>query len=400
ATRAFAASQFPAAAVAAAPRASVQDRIRIGYLSANFHNHAVARQMAGVFERHDRFRFAITAFSLGADDGGDLRKRLTPAFDEFLDVRAFDDERIAQEIRRREIDLIVDLMGFTENSRPGIAARRPAPVQAGFLGYPGTSGADFIDYLIADPAVIPPGSDACYSEKIIRLPHCYLPQDDSRVVSDIQVSRAAAGLPEQGIVFCCFNHSYKIAPEIFDVWMRLLGNIPGSVLWLNNTHPAAQRNLLEEARARDVAAERIFFAPFVASDAEHLARLRAADLFLDTPGYNAHATASDALLAGLPVLTIIGDRFATRVGASLLRAIGIEELVASDLRQYEELALELAREPSRLAALRRKIVGNARAQPLFDTAGFTRHLETAYQMMVERSRRGLEPASFSVGPGA
>ena len=395
ATRAFAASQFPAGTNAPAPRANAQDRIRIGYLSADFRNHAVARQMAGVFEHHDRFRFAITAFSLGADDGGELRKRLVPAFDEFLDVRAFDDERIAQEIRRREIDLVVDLMGLTENSRPGIAARRVAPVQAGFVGYPGTSGGDFIDYLIADPTVIPPGNDAWYSEKIIRLPYCYLPQDGSRAVSDVQVSRASAGLPDQGIVFCCFNHSYKIGPEIFDIWMRLLRNVPGSVLWLN-THISAQRNLLEEARARDVAPERIIFASYVASDSEHLARLRAGDLFLDTPGYNAHATASDALVAGLPVLTVMGDRFAARVGASLLRAIGMEELVTSDLSQYEELALELARDPSRLAGMRRKIAGNARTYPLFDTRGFTRHLESAYQMIVERSRQGLEPASFSV----
>ncbi len=398
ATRAFAVSQFPAAASAPVPRPNAQDRIRIGYLSANFHNHAVARQMAGVFEHHDRFRFAVSAFSLGADDGGELRKRLVPAFDEFVDMRGFDDERIAQEIRRREIDLVVDLMGFTENSRPGIAARRVAPVQAGFVGYPGTSGTDFIDYLIADPTVIPPGSDAWYSEKIVRLPHCYLPQDTSRAVSDVQVTRASAGLPEQGIVFCCFNHSYKIGPDIFDIWMRLLRNTPGSVLWLNSTNPAAGHNLLDEARARDVAPERLVFAPFVASDSEHLARFKAADLFLDTPGYNAHATASDALLAGLPVLTVRGDRFAARVGASLLRANGMDELVASDLCQYEELAMELAREPSRLAEIRRKMTGNARKQPLFDTRGFTRHLESAYQMIVERSRQGLEPVSFSIGP--
>lgn len=400
ATRAFATSEFPVTTNAPAPRTNAQDRIRVGYLSANFHDHAVARQMAGAFERHDRFRFAITAFSLGPDDGGDLRKRLAPAFDEFLDMRTWDDERIAQEIRRREIDLLVDLMGFTENSRPGIAARRVAPVQAGFVGYPGTSGGDFIDYLIADPTVVPPDSNPWYSEKIVRLPHCYLPQDISRVVSGDQVSREAAGLPEQGIVFCCFNHSYKIGPEIFDIWMRLLRNVPGSVLWLNNTHPAAQRNLLEEARARDVAPERIIFAPFVASDAEHLARLKAADLFLDTPGYNAHATASDALLAGLPVLTVVGDRFAARVGASLLHAIGMDELIAGDLQQYEKLAMELAREPSRLAAIRRRIAENSRTQPLFDTAGFTRQLEFAYQTIVERSRCGFAPASFSAGTGA
>ncbi|HEX5280597.1 MAG TPA: tetratricopeptide repeat protein [Micropepsaceae bacterium] len=396
ATRAFAASQFPATGAAPVHRANAHDRIRIGYISANFCNHAVARQMAGVFEHHDRWRFEITAFSLGPDDGGELRKRLVPAFDTFVDLRSADDERIAQEIRRRQIDLLVDLMGFTESSRPGIAAHRSAPVQAGFVGYPGTSGSDFMDYLIADPTVIPAGSDPCYSEKIIRLPHCYLPQDRSRAAADDKVSRAAAGLPEQGIVFCCFNHSYKIGPEIFDVWMRLLRNVPGSVLWLNKTHVSAQRNLLEAARARDVAPERIVFAPVVASDSGHLARLKAADLFLDTPGYNAHATASDALAAGLPVLTIMGDRFAARVGASLLRALGMDELIAGDLSEYEQLALGFARDPSRLAATRSRLAQNARTQPLFDTAKFTRQLETAYQMMVERNRQGLQPAAFAV----
>lgn len=396
ASRTFAASQFPTAPVVSARRVGPHDHIRIGYLSANFHSHAVARQMAGVFEHHDRPRFEITAFSLGGDDGGQLRQRLVRAFDEFLDVRTWDDEKIGQEIHRRDIDVLVDLMGLTENSRPGIAARRPAPVQAGFLGYPGTTGGDFIDYLIADATVVPPGSDTFYSEKIVRLPHCYLPQDDSRVVADVPVSRAAAGLPEHGIVFCCFNHSYKITPEIFAVWMSLLRKISNSVLWLNNSHPAAQRNLLDQARSGDVAPERIVFAPFVAADSEHLARLRAADLFLDTPGYNAHATASDALLAGIPVVTISGDRFAGRVGASLLRAIGAKELIAGNLSEYEELAAGLAREPVRLAAIRRKIAQNSRIEPLFDTTGFTRHLESAYDRIVDRCRRGLQPVSFSI----
>ena len=244
ATREFAAVEYPAAAPGLA-RGIVygHDRIRIGYLSANFHNHAVSRLMAGVFEHHDRLRFETTAVSLGADDGGPLRRRLQAGFGTFLDVKLWDDKRIAEEIRRREIDILVDLMGFTENSRPGIVARRPAPVQVNYLGFAGTMGADYMDYLIADPVVIPDGSEAHYSEKIIRLPNCYLPADRARKIADTPISRTAADLPEASFVFCCFNHSYKIRPEILDVWLRLLQQIPGSVLWLNQMDPAAQRNL-------------------------------------------------------------------------------------------------------------------------------------------------------------
>jgi protein O-GlcNAc transferase len=245
-----------------------------------------------------------------------------------------------------------------------------------------------MDYLIADAAVIPPESDAYYAEKIIRLPHCYLPQDSARVVANLSLSRANAGLPERGFVFCCFNHSYKITPEIFDVWMHLLRCVPDSVLWLNQLDNAAQHNLRREAEARQVAAERVIFAPFVPDDSEHLGRLRVADLFLDTPGYNAHATASDALWAGVPVLTVRGHTFPGRVGASLLQALGMDELIAPDLKGYEELALLLARDPARLSAIRRKLAENSRTQPLFNTAAFTRDLEWAYANVVDRLRQG------------
>jgi len=303
---------------------------------------------------------------------------------------------IAEEIRRREIDILVDLMGFTENSRPGIAARRPAPVQVNYLGFAGTMGADYIDYLIADPVVIPEGGETHYSEKIIRLPGCYLPADRARKIADTPITRTACGLPEVGFVFCCFNHSYKIRPDVLDVWLRLLQQIPASVLWLNQMDPAAQRNVASRARARDVDPARIIFAGFVADDAEHLARLRLADLLLDTPGYNAHATALDALWAGLPVVTIAGDRFPARVGASLLKAVGLPQLIARDLESYEQLALTLAADPGRLRAIRGKLAKNIGTEPLFDTAASARHLESAFETVMNRQRLGLPPAGFIV----
>ena len=395
ATRAFALSEYPATAQPLAARtAFAHGRIRVGYLSASFHNHAVSRQMAGLFEHHDRAQFEITAFSLGPDDGGAMRPRLVPAFHDFLDVSSWDDQRIAEEMRRREIDIAIDLMGFTENSRPAILAQRPAPVQINYLAYPGSMAADHMDYLIADGIVIPPESEAYFSEKIIRLPHCYLPQDSTRAITNQPVSRARAGLPEQGFVFCCFNHSYKIIPEIFDFWMNLLRGVPGSVLWLNQLDSTAQRNLGSQAKIRGIEPQRIIFAPFVRDDAEHLARLQVAGLFLDTPRYNAHATASDALWAGVPVLTMIGETFPARVGASLLRALEMDELIAPDLKSYEELALMLAREPARLMAVRRKLAEHSRTKPLFNTAEFTRHFESALHTVMRRLRDGLAPQGF------
>lgn len=391
-TRSFATEQFPPTEFPVAHQIPLSGRIRIAYLSANFHNHAVARQLAGVFEHHDRSRFDVVAFSLGADDGGAMRRRLTAAFSEFIDARTWDDDRIAGEIRRRNIDILVDLMGFTENGRPGVAARRPAPVQVSFTGYPGTTGSGAADYLIADEIVIPPGREGYYAERILRLPNCYLPQDDARVIADGSFAREAAGLPGDGVVFCCFNHAYKIGPEIFGVWMRLLRNVPGSVLWLNSINPQARSNLLEAVRQHDIAPESIVFAGFVPADSDHLARLRLASLFLDTPGYNAHATASDALWAGVPVVTITGDRFCGRVGASLLHSLGMDELITSDLSEYEQLALALARDPERLCAIRQKLAKNIRTYPLFDTARFTRDLEQLYERIAARPEKELNDA--------
>lgn len=398
-SRGFASSEYPPKVPLASGVAYSHDRIRIGYLSGNFHNHAVARLIAGVFEHHDRARFDVQAFSFGPDDGGSLRRRLAPQFDAFIDVRHWDDDRAAQEIRSREIDVLVDLMGFTENSRPGIVAHRPAPVQINYLGFPGTMAADYVDYLVADAVVIPERHASCYSEKIIRLPHCYLPADDRRPVGQ-SPSRKDAGLPERGFVFCCFNHSYKITPDIFAVWMRLLRAVPSGWLWLSNLDPTAKRNILAEAQARNVDTARIIFAPFAGEDADHLARLSVADLFLDTNGYNAHATASDALWAGVPVLTICGDTFPARVGASLLRSIGLDELIAPDLGTYQQIALSLAADRSRLSDIRTKLARNRATHPLFNTRIFTRNLESAYATVVDRSRKGLTPRSFAAGSAA
>jgi len=401
ATRDFAAVEYPFVSSGLTSGTMYRhDRIRIGYLSANFHNHAVSRLMAGVFEHHDRSRFETTAFSLGADDGGPLRRRLQAGFNTFLDMKLWDDKRIADEIHHREIDILVDLMGFTENSRPGIVARRPAPVQVNYLGFAGTMGADYMDYLIADAVVIPDGSEAHYSEKIVRIPACYLPADRARTISDRPVSRISADLPAEGFIFCCFNHSYKIRPDIFAVWLRLLQQIPGSVLWLNQMDMGAQRSLAAQAHAAGVDRARIIFAGFVPDDADPLARLRLADLFLDTPGYNAHATGLDALWAGLPVLSIKGDRFPGRVGASLLHAVGLPELIASDLQSYEKTALELATNPVKLHAIRRRLAENIAVQPLFDTPRFTRNLESVFETMLDRQRRGLPTACFSIGESA
>ena len=353
------------------------ERIRIAYLCAEFHDHPTAVLIAGVFEHHDRTRFDTTAISLGPDNGSTMRRRIEAAFDRFIDVQALSDAEIAAMIREMEIDIAIDLNGQAGGARPGILAYRPAPVQISYLGNCGTMGAPFIDYIIADPIVIPKDQVRHYTEKVVYLPNSYQCNDSRRHVPRSTTSRAGAGLPETGFVFCCFNSNYKITPPIFDVWMRLLTACPGSVLWLLGDNPYAILNLRREAAARGVAPERLVFAPRVPND-DHLARHRFADLFLDTLPVNAHATASDALWAGLPVLTCMGNTFAGRVGASLLRAVGMPELVASSLAEYEAMALSLARDPEAMARARTKLASNRSTQPLFDTARITRNLETAY----------------------
>jgi predicted O-linked N-acetylglucosamine transferase (SPINDLY family) len=371
------------------------DRLRIAYLSADYRDHAVARLVAGVLESHDKRHFETVALALLPSDGGVMRARAERAFDRFHDIADMSDLDAAGLLRREEIDIAVDLTGFTAGGRPGIFAYRPAPLQVNFLGYPGTMGAPFYDYILADRYVIPLEHRAHYAEKIVTLPHAYQCNDDTRVLPAHTPTRAEAGLPETGFVFCCFNNNNKIAPETFDIWMRLLAQVPQSVLWLLEDSAVAARNLKREAEARGIAASRLVFAAR-AKPEDHLARHRLAGLFLDTLPYGAHTTASDALWMGLPVVTLMGTAFAGRVAASLLNAIGVPELVTHSPEAYEALALKLARDPSALAALKEKLAANRATHPLFDTARFARGLEAAYREMWTRHRSGRAPEHFTV----
>jgi predicted O-linked N-acetylglucosamine transferase (SPINDLY family) len=349
---------------------------------------------AGLFERHDRSRFETMAVSFGAQD--QMTERLKPAFDRFIDARGKSDHEIAALLRELEVDIAVDLNGFTGDARPGIFAERPAPVQVNYLGFAGTLGRDYWDYIIADRFVIPEDSRQHYAEQVVSLPGSFMANDDRRPISDRMPSRQDAGLPDRGFVFCCFNNSYKITPDVFEVWMELLREVEGSVLWLSVMHAGAIGNLKAEAERRGVAADRLVFAQRVASNADHLARLRLADLFLDTLYYNAHTTACDALWAGLPLLTHPGTTFASRVAGSLLSAIGCPELIAASLEDYRELVLALAREPERLSGIKAKLAGNRSQSALFDTAGFTRAIEAAYATMWQRAQAGEPPQGFDV----
>jgi protein O-GlcNAc transferase len=371
------------------------DRIRVAYLSADFHNHATAYLMAGLFEAHNKERFETTAISFGPDTGDDMRERLKSAFDHFIDVRERSDRDVAMLLQEREIDIAVDLKGFTAYGRTGILAHRAAPIQVNYLGYPGTLGADYIDYIIADQHVIPPSHQVYYKEKVVYLPHSYQVNDSGRGIANRAPSRSEARLPEQGFVFCCFNNSFKITPDIFDIWMRLLQEISDSVLWLLETSSTASNNLRREAVRRGISAERLIFAPKMKLD-EHLARHALADLFLDTLPYNAHTTASDALWAGLPILTCMGNAFAGRVATSLLQAVGLPELITGDLAEYEATALKLATTPALLADVRARLSRNRTNYPLFDTNRFCRHMEAAYIGMWERYQRGEAPAHLSM----
>jgi predicted O-linked N-acetylglucosamine transferase (SPINDLY family) len=373
------------------------DRIRVAYLSADLHAHATAQLMAGLFELHDKSRFETIAMSFGPALDSDMRQRLVRSFDRFIDVRALSDEAIAELIYSMETDIAVDLKGFTRDARTNILAKRPAPIQVSYLGYPGTMGASYIDYLIADHVVVPGDQHHVFAEKVVCLPDSYQVNDANRRNAGITPSRSKAGLPEGGFVFCCFNNNFKITPDVFDVWMRLLREIEGSVLWLIAGNSVAPANLRREAALRGVAAERLIFAPRTGSE-DHLARHRLADLFLDTYYCNAHTTASDALWVGVPVLTCSGATFAGRVAGSLLTAVGLPELITHSLDDYEALALKLARDPMLLAALRQKLARHRETYPLFNTERFARHIEAAYIEMWERCQRGEPPQSFAVAP--
>jgi predicted O-linked N-acetylglucosamine transferase (SPINDLY family) len=368
-------------------------KIRIGYFSADFRTHPVACLTAGMFECHDRSKFEVTAFAFGPEANDAMQARLAKAFDRFIDVRQRSNLEVAALTRELGIDIAVDLNGFTAHRRAEIFALRAAPIQINFLGYPGTMGAQFMDYLIADGMVIPRAQQAHYAEKIVYLKNSFMPFDSSYAISDRVFAREELGLPSAGFVFCCFNNNYKIMPAIFDRWMRILSRVEGSVLWLSQANATAVGNLRNEAERRGVAGGRLIFAERIESPSEHLARLKVADLFLDTFPYNAHATAMDALWAGVPLLTYAGESFASRVAASLLCTAGLPEFVAGSTEQYEEKAVELAKNPTGIRAARRKLA--QRDTPLFDTEMYTRNIEAAYEAIYERIQSGRPPAHLN-----
>ena len=373
------------------------DPLTVAYFSADFHRHATGYLIAELFELHDRSRFRIVGISFGPDSQDPMRRRLAAACDEFIDVRNRSDAEIVALSRQLRIDIAVDLKGYTTDSRPGVFARRAAPVQVSYLGYPGTLGATYMDYLIADPVVVPPEDFAHYSEKICQLPDSYQPNDRQRMISARQYSRYELGLPWEAFVYCCFNNSWKIGPEVFECWMTILKSVPHSVLWLLECNEYAKSNLQAEARRRGVDASRLIFAGFLPLD-EHLARLRCADLCLDTWPYCAHTTASDALWAGMPILAWRGNSFAARVSASLLRSVGLPHLVAAGPCDYIEQAVSLASDLESLAGLRRHLENKRLECELFDTERYARHLEAGYLMMAERARARLPPDHLIIPP--
>ncbi len=381
-----------------AGRTEKEGPLTIGYLSSDLRNHAIGHLTAGIFKRHDRSKFTIAAYALGPEDDSDCRRRIKGDCDHFVELGDLPYEAAAKQIHDDGVDILVDLNGYTARSRLEICALRPAPVQVTYLGFPGTSGASFFDYVIADPIVAPEGDDDFFSEKIIRLPHCYQANDCDQAISESPMVRSQFGLPEKGVVFASFNQAYKIDPVMFDAWMRVLQNVEGSVLWLLGQHDLARENLLQQAEGRGVDPARLVFAGKMPKDA-HLARHRLADLALDTRIYNGHTTTSDALWAGLPVVALEGRHFASRVSSSLLRAAGAPELITHSLADYEALALRLARSPGSLAELKVKIAVSRKSCPLFNTDAFVSALETAYLRIWSDYRAGLPPQAFAVPEG-
>ena len=377
--------------------ASTDGKIRVGYLAGEFRDQATSHLLTGVLEHHDRSRFEIYAFDNGWDDSSETRRRIEGAVHAIVGIRQMDDERAAAAIGDRQIGILVNLNGYFGEGRTNVFAQRPAPIQVNYLGFPGTMGASYMDYIIADRRVIPEADRSCYEEKVVYLPHGYQANDRKRRVADTVFSREALGLPGDGFVFCCFNNNYKIMPAMFDCWMRILKRVPDSVLWLLADNAEAKANLYKEAAARGLDLARIVFADRMPT-ADHLARHACADLFLDTLPYNAHTTGSDALWAGLPVLTCVGESFAGRVAASLLDNVDLPELITSSYRDYEERAVEFATHPERLAGPRQRLIANRLTARLFDTELFTRHLEQAYVMMHAR-HEAAKPPDHIIVPG-
>ena len=385
---------LPAPVPLPAKKALSPGRIRIAYLSADYVQHAVMRVLAEVFELHDRSRFEIYAYAYGERQSGGMNERLRHAFEHYVDASAMSDEQAARHIHAQGIDIAVDLMGYTHGERLGILARRPAPIAVNYIGYPGTLCLPFIDYIVGDATLMPPELAPHYSEAIVRLPHCYLPTDRQRPIA-LPPPRQALGLPPDAFVFCAFSGNYKISPDIFAIWLRLLAAVPGSVLWLVKGSEDASANLRAQAQQAGIDPARLVFAERTRFD-QYLARYTLADLFLDTLPYNALATASDALWAGLPVLTCTGQTYVGRGATSIVRAAGLPELATSTLAEYEALALRLATHPAELAALRLRLQQNRATCPLHDTPAYTRHLEAAYTRMAQRWQSGQPPQSFDV----
>lgn len=374
-------------------------KIRIAYFSADFREHPVAALTAELFELHDRNLFEVFAFSLRSAQKDDLiRDRLSKAFDHFLEVQNLSDLEIAELARSHQIDIAIDLGGHTQDARLGVFSYRAAPIQVNYLGFPGSIGAEYMDYIIADKILIPESKQAFYSEKIVYLPDTYMVNDSKRELAKIPLTKSAFNLPETGFIFCCFNNSYKISPPTFQSWMRILEKSQDSVLWLSENNASFQKNLKNEAEKRDISPARLIFSKRVSDPSIHLARHTLADLFLDARPYNAHTTAVDALLAGLPVLTLMGKSFASRVAASLLNATGLPELIAHTEEEYEALAINLATNQEKVITLKQKLTQNHSKTALFDTKLFTKNIENAYQIMHERHQTGLAPDHIDTKP--
>jgi predicted O-linked N-acetylglucosamine transferase (SPINDLY family) len=377
---------------AAAPRRA-SARIRLGYLSSDFHEHATAYLVSQIFEQHDRARFEVNAYSYGVDDASRARRRIEQGVDRFVEAREMSDRALAERIRDDGIDVLLDLKGYTLGARNGVMALRASPIQVNYLGFPGTLGAPFYDYIVGDPIITPLAHASDYSEKIAQMPACYQPNDRSRAIGP-RPMRSACGLPEHGFVFCSFNGPYKITSEMFDLWCRLLHRIERSVLWLYEASAQARRNLTSEAQRRGIAGSRLIWAVPI-HQTQHLARLQLADLVLDTRPVCAHTTASDALWAGVPLITCPGETFVSRVAASVLQAAQMPELIAPDLAQYESMALALAQDPSRLGVLKQKLAQTRERCALFDSVRYTRDLETLLMRMRDRHLRGEAPAHLA-----
>lgn len=381
----------------AIPKFANKERIRIAYFSPDFQNHPVSFLTAELFEIHDRARFEVFAFSLqNAPFGDEMNLRLRKGFDQFIDVDSMSDSEIAQLARELEIDIAIDLTGLTQNCRTGIFAYRAAPIQVNWLGYPGTIGADFIDYIIADKTIIPDSCRQLYNEKVVHLPNTYMVDDSKRIASSRMFTREDFGLPKNAFVFCCFNNDFKFNPQVLDGWSRILLAAQDSILWISENNESFRTNIKLEFEKRGINSSRIIFAPRVELMADHLARYALADLFLDTHPYGAHTTAVDSLKAGIPVLTLMGQSFPSRVAASLLNAIRLSELITNSQEEYEALAIELAMNRNKLADIKLKLANNRLNSPLFNTRLFAKNIEAAYTKMYERYLANLHPDHISI----